>query len=67
MPLPLAAIPLAISAIEALLKYRRRIDEILSTKETTVELPYLLPEAPSKVNLTPSCSNRIFISDILQF
>jgi len=47
MPLPLAAIPLAISAIEALLKYRRRIDEILSTKETTVELPYLLPEAPS--------------------
>lgn len=47
MPLPFAAIPLAMSAIEALLKYRRRIDEILSTKETTVELPYLLPEAPS--------------------
>lgn len=47
MPLPLFAIPLAVSAIKALLKYRRRIDEILSAKEITEKLPFLLPEAPT--------------------
>lgn len=46
MPLPVFAIPLALSAIKALLKYRRRIDEILSAQETTAELPFLLPPAP---------------------
>ncbi len=47
MPLPLFAIPLAISAIKALLKYRMRIDEILSIRESTAGLPFLLPDAPS--------------------
>lgn len=51
MPLPLVAIPLAMAAIEALLKYRRRIDEILSTKEATEELPFILPPPPA--NDTP--------------
>lgn len=47
MPLPAFAIPLAISAIKALLKYRRRVDDILSIKETTTGLPFLLPYPPS--------------------
>lgn len=40
------AIPAAISAIQALLKYRGKVDEILALKEATQEIPFHLPPAP---------------------
>src|SRR5262245_4265676 len=46
MPLPIS-IPMAISAIKALLRFRNRIDTILSLKEATAELPFVLPPAPT--------------------
>ncbi len=39
-------IPVAISAIQALLKYRERVDQILALKEASEEIPFLLPPAP---------------------
>lgn len=45
MPFPLA-IPVAISAIKALVKFRGRLDTILSLSETTTGLPFVLPPAP---------------------
>ncbi len=45
MPFPLA-IPVAISAIQALIKFRGRLDTILSLNETTKGLPFALPPAP---------------------
>jgi hypothetical protein len=41
------AIPLAISAIKALLKFRGQVDVILSLKEATTGLPFALPPAPT--------------------
>src|SRR5688572_1227697 len=45
MPFPLA-IPVALSAVQALIKFRGRLDTILSLNETTKGLPFALPEAP---------------------
>jgi hypothetical protein len=45
MPFPLA-IPVALSAIQALIKFRGRLDTILSLNETSKGLPFALPEAP---------------------
>lgn len=45
MPFPLA-IPVALSAIQALIKFRGRLDTILSLNETTKGLPFALPPAP---------------------
>jgi hypothetical protein len=45
MPFPIA-IPLAISAIKALIKFRGQVDVILSLKEASAALPFALPEAP---------------------
>lgn len=59
MPLPVFAIPLALSAIKALLRYRRRIDEILSMKETTEKIPFLLPEPPM--------DDKPYWNDMIQF
>lgn len=59
MPLPIFAIPLALSAIKALLRYRRRIDEILSMKETTEKLPFVLPEPPM--------DDKPYWNDMIQF
>lgn len=39
-------IPVAISALKALLKYRARVDEILALKEATEAIPFSLPPAP---------------------
>ena len=46
MPFPLA-IPVAISAIKALVKFRGRLDTILSLSETATGLPFVLPPAPT--------------------
>jgi hypothetical protein len=40
------AIPLAISAIKALLKFRGQVDVIPSLKEASAALLFALPEAP---------------------
>ena len=40
------AIPLVISAIKALLRFRHRVDTILSLNEATAGLPFRLPPAP---------------------
>lgn len=44
--LPLA-LPVAMSAIKALVKFRGRVDDILSLRAATAELPFLLPPAPT--------------------
>lgn len=46
MAFPLA-IPVAVSAIQALIKFRGRLDTILSLNETTKGLPFALPPAPT--------------------
>ncbi len=46
MSLTVGMIPTAISAIQALLKYRDRVDQILAVKEASAELPFTLPPAP---------------------
>ena len=46
MPLPIA-IPLAISAIKALLRFRDQVDTILSLNEATTGLPFALPPPPT--------------------
>jgi hypothetical protein len=46
MPFPAAALPIAISAIKALLRYRARVDTILSLKTAAADLPFALPEPP---------------------
>jgi hypothetical protein len=43
------AIPLAISAIKALLKFRGQVDVILSLKEAAADLPFALPPAPNDI------------------
>jgi len=47
MMLPAAAIPMALSAIKALLRYRERVDEVLSLSAATEGLPFRLPPAPN--------------------
>jgi hypothetical protein len=39
-------VPAALSAVNALLKYRVRVDEILALKEATDSIPFSLPPAP---------------------
>lgn len=46
MPLPLA-LPVALSAIQALIKFRGRLDTILALNETTTGLPFALPPVPT--------------------
>jgi hypothetical protein len=46
MAFPLA-IPVAVSAIQALIKFRGRLDTLLSLNETTKGLPFALPPAPT--------------------
>lgn len=60
--LPLA-LPVAMSAIKALVKFRGRVDDILATRAATADLPYLLPPAPA--NDAPHIENmrRFFRSD----
>lgn len=48
MPFPLA-IPFALSAIQSLIKFRGRLDTILSLNETTANLPFALPPAPADI------------------
>jgi hypothetical protein len=48
MAFPLA-IPLAISAIQALVRYRGRVDTILSLNAATDSLPFALPPAPEDI------------------
>src|SRR5688572_9889631 len=45
MAFPLA-IPVALSAIQALIRFRGRLDTILSLSEATAELPFILPPLP---------------------
>jgi hypothetical protein len=47
MSLPLS-IPIAMSAIQALIRFRGRLDTILSLNETGKGLPFALPQAPQR-------------------
>ncbi len=49
MPFPVVLIPVAISAVLALIRYRVRVDQILAVKKTSDALPFTLPPLP-KVN-----------------
>ena len=49
MPLPVVLIPVAISAVRSLIRYRVRVDQILAVKKTSDALPFTLPPLP-KVN-----------------
>ena len=49
MPFPVVLIPVAISAVLALIRYRVRVDQILVVKKTSDALPFTLPPLP-KVN-----------------
>ncbi len=42
------AIPVALSAIKALIKFRGRMDDILATRVATEELPFELPKPPTE-------------------
>ena len=46
----LALLPIIMSGIQALLRYRQRIDDILSVKATTEGLPFKLPPLVDDVN-----------------
>ena len=47
MLLPIILIPLAISAVKALLRYREQVDTILSLNAATEGLPFALPPIPT--------------------
>lgn len=49
MALPLALIPVALSAVRALLKYRRQLDRIFVDRETTAGLPFMIPPPPTAI------------------
>ncbi len=49
MPFPVVLIPVAISAVRSLIRYRVRVDQILAVKKTSDALPFTLPPLP-KVN-----------------
>ncbi len=49
MPFPVILIPVAISAVRSLIRYRVRVDQILAVKKTSDALPFTLPPLP-KVN-----------------
>ena len=49
MPFPIILIPVAISAVQSLLRYRVRVGHILAVKKTSDALPFTLPPLP-KVN-----------------
>ena len=46
MPLPIS-VPLAMSAIQALLRFREQVDTILSLNEAAAALPFALPAVPT--------------------
>jgi hypothetical protein len=46
MPLPIS-VPLAMSAIQALLRFREQVDTILSLNEAAAPLPFALPAVPT--------------------
>ncbi|NIO07621.1 MAG: hypothetical protein GTO40_06280 [Deltaproteobacteria bacterium] len=49
MPFPVILIPVAVSAVRSLIRYRIRVDHILAVKKTSDALPFTLPPLP-KVN-----------------
>lgn len=57
------AIPVAISAIQALLKYRGKVDEILALKEASQEIPFHLPPAPVNFKEQRKDVLKFFASD----
>lgn len=46
MPTISVALPIILSAVRALIRYRGRVDDILSTSKATEGLPFRLPPAP---------------------
>ncbi len=46
MPFPVVFIPVAISAVRSLIRYRVRVDQILAVKKTSDALPFTLPPLP---------------------
>lgn len=46
MPFPLALVPVALSAIRALVRFRDRVDDILALNTAASALPFALPPAP---------------------
>lgn len=61
MVAPLALLPIAISGIRALLKFRDRLDTILVTSEASEKLPYRLPPIPN-IDRTPPQVLKDFFS-----
>jgi hypothetical protein len=47
MPLPLAAIPLVLTAAQSLVRFRDRVDDVLALNKASEGLPFALPEAPT--------------------
>lgn len=52
MPFPVALVPVAISAVQSLLKLRGRVDSILSVKAAADPLPFALPPLPDAFDYT---------------
>lgn len=61
MVAPLALLPIAISGVRALLKFRDRLDTILVTSEASAKLPYRLPPIPD-IDRTPTPVLTAFFS-----
>jgi|GEM_PF-1772791 len=49
MPLPLLLVPVVISAIKSLIRFRDRVDDILTLHTVTDGLPFGLPPAPPNI------------------
>ena len=50
MAFPAAMIPLAVSAVRGLLRYRGQLDRVFVAKEAAADLPFVLPPAPDDVH-----------------
>ena len=57
---PAALIPVAVSAITALVRFRDRVDDILSLNRATEGLPFALPPAPPERHGAQGRDARVF-------
>lgn len=71
MAFPIALVPMALSAIRGLVRYRDQLDRIFIAKEASADLPFLLPPAPDSVSGSISAMRTFFQTDegrsILEF
>jgi hypothetical protein len=63
MALPLALVPVAISAVRGLIKYRSKLDRIFLDKEATVGLPFLVPPPPPNMAIHIAPMKAYFQTD----